>query len=373
MDKDFLLELIDFEQNNVVEIALYEKDFVLNFICSSTFPLTNREVLKVKFEIKINDLKIEGVMDRVFIHQLGKRLFDSEGVGNDYMPVFIRWLSLMNEDFDEFKSRVYRVIVGSKLRIRYVIGKINLFYGFVSTIFENTNQLDFRKSFQLYASQSGQIEHKISGSAKINRTVGFQVRENYQIKSSSDLISIQCGIVYGLNNGYGAYSVYWLRKLKSIGENGVWLTPIESKIKLNWRNNPRYHSQSAAEEMEYFVKTISEEAVAHQLYLESLIKKAENQMLEIHEIDKFYKLFKVAFATKDRVRNIHQKRLQEKGNTALTFAESLCYVGTYDTATPRSVKQLLIETGTRILEDAGFRIILKDDQEITLKYSYNWY
>ena len=366
---NYLERLVDFEKNSVKKISTSGNQLLLDFVITKNLPLSNRQILGVNIVLSINNLKIIAKMDRIFIHQIGKRIYGNI-YENDYPPVFHNWLIDFNKDVNNFKQVILETIIKNNLIIKYYSrGNLNFFYGFVSPIFEETNHLEFRNLFHECANKTDKISTASFEQYELNN-INKTVKEYYKFKTGNDIIHLSCGIVYGINNGYGAYSVHWLRKYNT---EHIWLATWKSEIEFKWRNNPSLHNDTAKKEMERFVELIIEEGYNLSEYTMQKITTAQSTKLDNKKLKDFYDLFQVAKATLNRVNNVLNHLVIKKGNTNMSFIESICYVGTFDKHTTKAVKRLLIETGTRLLDDEGFDIILKNNKEIVLTGDYEWY
>jgi hypothetical protein len=367
---DLLQELVDFESNSVYTIPTDGGGLTIEYQMPKTLPLTNRDILQVKVILEIRGESVEARMNRVFIHQIGKRIY-GELYQNEYLPLFHNWVKDFNEDNEMFTRKIKSAIIENKLIVKYIKGDVrNKFYGFISSKFEDTNQLGFRGTFHQCAEETNKIITEEYSQHWVKNTENKVVKEYYRLDTGNTKISLSCGVVYGLNNGYGAYSTHWIRKFV---DSEVWLAPWKSETEFKWRNNPRFHDDSAKEEMESFVKFVVEEGTKHSMFIEKKIDTAGKILLEQSKIKDFYDLLRVAKATEDRIDDMLKSLVVKKGNTLLTYAESMCHVGTFDKYTGKEVKRLLIATGTRLLMDEGFDVILKAKKEIVLTGEYDWY
>ncbi|NVN95505.1 MAG: hypothetical protein HXX18_09510 [Bacteroidetes bacterium] len=367
---NLLENLIKYEAEIKNHNANIDDGFELNFSHNLKMPVSNREIFQIDVEIIIGDYSFYTKMNKVFIHQIGKRIYDEE-YGNEYLPLFHQWVEDFNNDTESFKKRIKQVFKNNSLIIKYFETNKKMIYGIVSDKFEVTNQLDFRKRFIEVAQERGVIDIESPTMYQVTSSKYSQIKEYFKFETDNSQVQLSCGIVYGLNNGYGAYTVHWIREYK---ESKTWFSPIKSsKQDYKWRNNPKFHDESSKVEMIKFVDFIIDQGITHSKFIEEKVKIAQENPINVLDMNTFLKLLKVAEATKVRIKDQFSEEVLKKGNTEFSFSESIRNIGTFDKYTGKATKRLLIETGTRIIEEDGIKALISEDLEFSIKGDYDWY
>ena len=105
---NFLDELVGIESTVKSILVNTEDNFEIKINHKFTFPITNREILSINIEILCSGLTFYTKMNKVFIHQIGKRIYN-EKFGNNYLSLFYKWLDDFNADPDIFIQRIKQV------------------------------------------------------------------------------------------------------------------------------------------------------------------------------------------------------------------------------------------------------------------------
>lgn len=365
---EILNNFIEWEKSIIESKVVFDSQFS---ILLKGFPkkVSQRSILDTDIYIQNQGIEFIWKMNNIFIHQIGKRIY-GDRFANEYEPLFDQWVKDINDDYSGFYDKILKVFRNNDLVIRYYLSqKKNFIYGIVSSKYQKTDQNAFRDRFIKVANGTGYFNFTSPRQYSSSGEKG-PVKEYFNFKTNSTKITINCGITYGLNNGYGAYSVHWQRIFRS---SGAWLSPWKSSQDYKWRNNPLLHEDEANSEMLTFVEHIISQGLQLSKMMDELIIAAENdKMTEKYKVEIMNKL-QIAYATKDRVFDEYAKRIFAKGNSMLTFIDSINTVGTNDNYTMKETKRLLIETGTRILEE-GIESFLKDTRPIYLAAKYaDWY
>jgi hypothetical protein len=367
----FLLEnLIQSESEIKNHIIDKSHGIDIKFSHKLKMPVSSREIFQIDIEIINGDNIFYTKMNKVFIHQIGKRIYD-EKFGNEYLPLFHKWVEDFNENTEKFINSIKKVFSDNTLIIKYFETSRKMIYGIVSDKFEVTNQFDFRNRFFEVAQEKGVIDLESPKMYQVTSGKYSPVKEYFQFDTENNSqVQLSCGIVYGLNNGYGAYSVHWIREYK---ESKTWFSPIKSKQDFKWRNNPKFHDESSKAEMIKFVDFIINQGIMHSKFIEEKVRFAQANPINVFDMNSFFKLLKVAEATKMRIKDKFSEEILNKGNTEFSFSESIRNIGTFDKYTGKATKRLLIETGTRILEEVGLKALISEDLEFSIKGEYDWY
>lgn len=367
---NYLEELMEYEEEIInIPIGSIISHGDLFFKHNYTLPLSPRNLVTAIICINCNNVVYWAPSNRSIIHVLGKWTFGDE-MGNDYIKVFNKWEDQFNNNHEDFKFDLENTIIENNLIMR-VIPNSNRIYGFVSSNFIPTNQIEFRDelinalgnldAFEVHTSKM----HKVVPSYRYSA-----IKEYFPYDSNSDTLLLRAGITYGLNNGYGAYGVHWIREIKS---SLNWLTPMRIETEFKWRNNVRFHDESAKDEMLKFVKFIIEQAEVILKTTDERITYAKNKSINKDSIEKFFKLLRIADASKERIRESFQSKYLNQGNTLFSYSEAIREIGTFDKAVSKNTRRLLIEVGTKILEEDGIEAIINENIDIVLTGSYDWY
>lgn len=320
-----LQELVEFEQREVHDVQV-----------------TARDHLAIHFDPDAHLLQFTyaGVsymapIDKKLVHQLGSRIWPGE---QDYGAIKALWQQLTCSG--ELEAHVRRSLVENELVIRYyTVDGENWVYGIVSSHFVHDNQLEFRKSFLEVARQGGVIgmprpEALRGSSGRVVETFDFNAGE-YQTRLALSLI-------YGLNNGYGSYSVQWERTIL-VCTNG--LTRHELLKSLQWKHTHQV-------KVEEFINNAVKEGVDHHIFLEQRIARANSAELESRWLDELLARICLAHNTKIRLLDRVQEERKANGSNEWALVQALTWLGTHEQALQPGPKRLLREAGTRILEQS---------------------
>lgn len=372
MDKNKLDELIELEKQ-VEEIPFNRaSELEIKYHHKFLFPLKEKDIKRIKVELIYNGQSFFTLMNRTFIHQIGKRIYENKKYGNDYKPLFKQWVEDFNISPKQFTQKIINAITSHELIMKYFSFSKNKIYGFVSDKFQPTDQKLFRERFitlciedeaiKIDTSRTRMHQNKNSKLSPVKEYFGFDVGSKY--------VDFSSGLVYGLNNGYGAYSVHWVREIK---DSKTWLSPYKFEADFAWKNNPRNHSQTSNEEMLKFVDFVKEQGIDLAHETDKKIMNAMETLINENEMLHFFKLLRIAKGTKQRLKTKLYEEMKDKSNTIFAFSEAIRGMGTFDKYISKSTKRLFIEVGTRLLEDNEFQIIINNGIEIKLHGSYQWY
>ena len=374
-----LEEFVEFEQS-VCDIQLSKIEFNIQFVKPTQGAVSIKEIVKTKIIFTVNDQEYFGMLDRVIIHQLGKRMFEdklTDAVKNEYYPVFNEWFRMMAENENDLIHRIKHTIIRDELIMRYIPSKRNKIYGFISSKFEFTDQLSFRKNLLQSEVSKKYLDIESPKMYHVNKgVVSSPVKEYFEFNFENSEVKLSCGITYGMNNGYGAYGVHWVRRIPS---TDTWLSPIkggfsaQSEVLFKWKNNPRNHEGSTSEELNKFLNGIVEEGKRIIEETAQIIRFSKEESISQLQVEEMLKLLKVSYATKDRVRECFVNDMHNHPNTLFKFSEAIRFIGTFDKFTPQATKRLLIEVGTNILVKKELNHIIQKGEEIVLKGGYDWY
>ncbi|MGB1206824.1 MAG: hypothetical protein ACPG5B_14340 [Chitinophagales bacterium] len=254
-----------------------------------------------------------------------------------------------------------------------VIPLYNKIYGFVSEKYEPTSQILFRQKLLEAMSERNVFDINDSKMYKSNKSDKYSpIKEYFTYTGNSKHIIAKAGITYGLNNGYGAYSVHWVRKVQ---ESETWLAPmkLQQDFEFKWKNNPVNHDNSSNQEMLRFVDFIVAQATQVVKETDNMIESTSQKTCDIKTREEFLALLKIARSTKQRIRTALSSKFLEKGNTLFCFSEAIREVGTFEKAVQKKTKRLLIEIGTNILKEKKIETYINDKVDIVLTGKYDWY
>lgn len=362
-----LYNLVEFEKNirdiQLKSNSIIEVDFVENYdysVVTENYITSHPQKMLKNISKNLVQIKVDGKifvrkMDRVLIHQLGDRIWTN---ANSFTEVLLEWLLQMHQSITLLKDKIKEVLSNRNLVIRYLPGKSNLIYGIVSSLYSPTNQLKFRDDFIKYANESGCFD--INQSFIKPRKLFETVEESFSFNTASNsMIALNCALIYGLNNGYGAYKIKWHRKSR---KDNAWFTPFEAEDGYEWRNN-------SFSEIENFVHYIIKEGKNYQDFIDTKVSLASNTSLAEAFMEEFLNKMLIAYATKDRIRNNYEIATREYGRTVWAVSSSLRITGSFDPHTPKNTKWLLLDTGTLMI-DKKYEEYLYNIKEIKLTGNY---
>ena len=119
-----LNELVERESELENQLIKSGDDVNVRFVHDYTYPLSNREIPGVGIVISHNGIEYYTKMDKVFIHQIGKRIYGDD-IGNEYYPVFIKWVDDLNSDPNSLCDHVREVLTKQELVLRFFKGEQN--------------------------------------------------------------------------------------------------------------------------------------------------------------------------------------------------------------------------------------------------------
>ena len=380
-----LLELTNFEKKAKSYTVITDIEVEITGLVAIGKIESFRDTQKLKVSLKVDNYEFKTVMDLKFIHQIGSRIQWVNGQSKYTLDQITNyWINDMIEDnsLNSIKLKIKNTFklaaatVESKLVIIY-IGESNPYtiYGIVSQHYKPTNQLEFRDKFiQICKEQSSSI-NTLESSIYYNKDYK-SVTEYFDFDTNDKhTFKLSCGIIYGKNNGYGSYSIVWKREIRET--KSVYL-PFITQEKFNWKNNASYVNLPN-EGINDFVQKITEQGLTHQKNLENRVKNLQEQNIEDVLIKDFFgkalSRIIIAKASKDRVFQQWQEEYLAKksnfANTTWAISESLTFVGTHNKAVPDSMRKLLRQAGTEIL-DLGFEKFLEiyETQHLTLKANF---
>ncbi len=244
------------------------------------------------------------------------------------------------------------------LKIEKELSKINVFvtpsntiYGFVSGAYKVTNQIDFRDQFINLCSQN---DKRFDFSKSIIEVKNDRITEFFEFRNGECDILLRCGLNYGKNNGYGAYSILWMREFKHTNAK---LLPFKTEDKYRWQNNPRLIMVGL--DISSFVQSVTQEGTKLMEICDKIISNAKsdlvNPTLIMDTFDRILDKVLVAKSSKERVKNHYKENYMNFSNDCKdnmwAIAHTICFTGTSNTAIPLSMRELLIKLGTELLDE----------------------
>ena len=202
-----------------------------------------------------------------------------------------------------------------------------------------------------------------------------RITEIFKYDNSNGDIEVKCGLVYGKNNGHGSYSVIWTREFRGTSAK---ILPFKSDDNYNWQNNPRIINHAGYDILS-FVESITQEGVKIMTLCDEIILNAKNHQINnsiiMNTFDIILDRVLVAKASKERVKqyynDIYNDLSVENKDNIWAISHALCFTGTHNNAIPFSMKDLLIKTGTELLDEGyeKFNDLYKKN-EINLQLNY---
>lgn len=391
-----LIGLVEFEEQ--LDNHLVGDNVTINLLGDYT---NLRKLSLVKVIINSGHNHFQAKLDDLFIAQIIKRTYDNESFTknettksisvnvnlnnstqdiswkeeNDFLTELYRLKIYLhynlNDNFDLMISKITKTLKGLVILWYQGNGK-NIVYGFVSQKYTRTNQLKFREQFISLCQRHSDI---INISDSKTRKKQDRVIELFSFnKNKNDDIELICGLTYGKNNGFGSYYVFWLRR---ITESNSFLMPFTSEHKFNWKNNPLI-VKNTGETLESFVEYIISEGVKIQKINKALAERAKAKILDENSVSSIFNKVldkaKVANASKDRCMEYFNEKYKNNKhtlrNSLWAMGESIAYTGTHNKAVPESMKQVLRDLCTRLLElglEEFENKYQKDDFNVTIK------
>lgn len=371
-----LQELIDFEKKS--KFHPVKTPIQIKIEGNPNEALLNpRKLEKTIASIHVDGICFKTPLNRVFVHQVGGRISWSKeqkaySVNQIYKNFFnliqqrrsYDWLELkIKEVFDEAAKMGKNLVI-----VNHGDGVERKIYGIVSKYYTPTDQADFRQRFiELCKTNNSQID---TSKSSIHFNKNFKLVEEYFSFNSegSDDILLECGIVYGKNNGYGSYYVNWRRSLK---KKKSFLTPFVQEEKYNWQNNPRFVN-NPNESINDFIGNIVKDGIQHQEFLEKRIKACKEKDFGLELIkDSMWKVLdriRIAKGSKERVIDYWQSEYanvaDNYGSTTWAVADSLTFIGNHEKAVPKSMQKLLKMAGTLIIEEGYDNFLSKFENDM---------
>lgn len=433
---NLLEQLVNSEQNNISEISNVS-NIEINFIPK----LENKYIDAVdlqKFEIilLLDGIKIHSFLgNRLFIHQIGKpclelmlkKKYNSHILYfNDHEDEFRRILTDFHYNFNEARESLLNhcKVILKNIRIRYFYSesfKKHVAYGFISSVFQDSNQIFFRNSLIESLKNSGfyNSNHSAFQAMKYEKfgpEIHKPIKEDFESPQFSNYVSLKFSVKYGLNNGYRSYSVYFSRMI--IMSNLI-LTPISSKqlnnlildivskgiVKnylhlfdeknnyrfnfsdrfakidekelvsaTNWRNNSSGRfDKSLQEDMEYFVQRVTLKVVIYIAFFDERINQVKNEYYDDNSLNSFFELIKIARASKERILDKLKEKEDLFGRNILALSEALRDVGTFEKALTLNTKRFLIEIGSNLIDqEKYFKNVIANKTILTLTGDYSF-
>lgn len=369
-----LEELIDFESNNE-RIQINQPKVSIKGDYSIL-----RNLSKVRIVLIDTEKIYSTLIDDKFISQVVMRVYNCELLTHTTSPFTTKnsghTISFQNEDtltwtrdssFSE-QMRMLKIYTHYNLinnydtfikKIEAEISKLDTIitptgkiYGFVSSSYKPTNQLEFRDKFIRLCKQSDSrfTFDKSDIILKNDRVIETFIYEN----ETSD-IQIKCGLVYGKNNGYGSYYVIWFREFRSTSSE---LLPFSSEDKYNWQNNPKFINLEHSD-IDSFIKKVCEEGLKVIAFCDKVESKAKNHKINNSVIMDTFDLILdrvlVAKSSKERVKqyynDIYDSLSDGYRDNMWSISHTLCFTGTNNKAIPALMRNLLIRTGSELLDE----------------------
>ena len=363
-----LLELFELEKNNSrtsfvsPKISVSGDYKVLRNMQSSTLIIEdNGNIYKTKLDDKfISQIVLRAYekehLDRV--NQVTNKIStqNEEKISWNREEDFISQMKILRiylhfnlcNDFENFISKLEREVA----KLNAILTPSGSIYGFVSTAYKETNQIAFREQFITKCTQKDSRFDFTESTVLIKNN---RITELFKFNNEGCDILLSCGLTYGINNGYGAYSVTWNREFK---ESKAKILPFKTEDKYRWRNNPRV-ANFIGLDIDSFVESITEEgAILSKLNAKiELNAKSEkiNSSIIMDTYDIILDRVLVAKSSKERVKNYYKETYDQLSNDCRdniwAVAHSLCFTGTNNKAIPLSMRDLLIKTGTTLLDE----------------------
>ena len=367
-----LQDLIDFEETMERRVLISPKFNILgDFRILRNFPIC-------KVEVKDGEKSYTTTLNDQFISQIVLRICEKD---QSYVQVYddVDVIQTSNEKklswnkADSFTNqlRQMRIYLHNNLiydlekfisRIEQELSKMNVFitpsntiYGFVSGAYKVTNQIDFRDQFINLCSQN---DTRFDFSKSIIEAKNDRITEFFEFRNGECEILLRCGLNYGKNNGYGAYSILWMREFK---DTQAKLLPFKTEDKYRWQNNPRVVFRAGLD-IDSFVQSVTKEGTKLMEICDKIISNAKSDLINasliVDTFDTILDKVLVAKSSKERVKNYYKENYMEFSNDCKdnmwAVVHTLCFTGSINKAIPFSMRELLIKTGTELL-DEGFK------------------
>lgn len=363
-----LQDLIDFEGTMERTVLITPKFKILG----------NYRILRnfqnCKVEIRDNEKLYITTLNDKFISQIVLRIYEK---GESFVPdecvsvvetTAEKKLSLSKADNFTNQLRQIKVYLHYNLesnfenfilKIEKELFKLNAFvtpsktiYGFVSGAYKVTNQIDFRDQFISLCSQN---DERFDFSKSTIEVKNDRITEFFEFRNGECDILLKCGLNYGKNNGYGAYSIIWMREFKHTNAK---LLPFKTEDKYRWQNNPRLIHMIGLD-IDSFVQNVTKEGTKLMEICDKIISNAKNDLINASLImdtfDCILDKVLVAKSSKERVKNYYKENYMELSNDGKdnmwAVSHTLCFTGTNNKAIPFSMRELLIKTGTELLDE----------------------
>ncbi|MFA8300690.1 MAG: hypothetical protein ACEPOV_11045 [Hyphomicrobiales bacterium] len=400
IEMEELKRLIEFEDDCIyLEVSIEVKCKLFNFKEWRGIDI-DKYLEKLELQIYIEDKVYRTKLDRIFIHQIGSRIdwtrvlnenelcddYSGCDTTNSIKEIYenLEKLVIKEDWVKNFESLVERIFIHAALQsknlviIYYTENAENWIYGIVSKFFKPTNQLEFRNEFIKICNSDNSNRIDTSRSKiKYHETLNIVEEIFYFNKMFSRDFALGCCLTYGKNNGYGSYSISWVRVI--LGKEKLQLTKFIKDIRYNWRNNPRFVN-GVNQDLKSFVETVVKEGISHQIFLEKIIEmnkiSIESKAKFFHHFHKILDRIKVANSSKERVVKWWTLNFQEDPLALTNWAiiQSLLFIGTKEKAVPKTMQSLLRLAGTRFFE-LGYESFINTYQidEIEYKVSYKYY
>ena len=367
-----LQDLIDFEETMERRVLISPKFNILgDFRILRNFPIC-------KVEVKDGEKSYTTALNDQFISQIVLRICEKD---QSYVQVYddVDVIQTSNEKklswnkADSFTNqlRQMRIYLHNNLiydlekfisKIEQELSKMNVFitpsntiYGFVSGAYKVTNQIDFRDQFINLCSQN---DTRFDFSKSIIEAKNDRITEFFEFRNGECEILLRCGLNYGKNNGYGAYSILWMREFK---DTQAKLLPFKTEDKYRWQNNPRVVFRAGLD-IDSFVQSVTKEGTKLMEICDKIISNAKSDLINasliVDTFDTILDKVLVAKSSKERVKNYYKENYMEFSNDCKdnmwAVVHTLCFTGSINKAIPFSMRELLIKTGTELL-DEGFK------------------
>ena len=366
-----LQDLIDFEETMERRVLISPKFNILgDFRILRNFPIC-------KVEVKDGEKSYTTTLNDQFISQIVLRICEKD---QSYVQVYddVDVIQTSNEKklswnkADSFTNqlRQMRIYLHNNLiydlekfisKIEQELSKMNVFitpsntiYGFVSGAYKVTNQIDFRDQFINLCSQN---DTRFDFSKSIIEAKNDRITEFFEFRNGECEILLRCGLNYGKNNGYGAYSILWMREFK---DTQAKLLPFKTEDKYRWQNNPRVVFRAGLD-IDSFVQSVTKEGTKLMEICDKIISNAKSDLINasliVDTFDTILDKVLVAKSSKERVKNYYKENYMEFSNDCKdnmwAVSHTLCFTGTNNKAIPFSMRELLIKTGTVLLDEGS--------------------
>jgi hypothetical protein len=434
---NLLQELEIREYNLVKEIDTKGQRIKVSFSFPNNNYIILREFIKASVCIEIGGITITSQLsNKLFIHQLGKRMLENKykkrysdnvtfnDASSQYAEVLTDFHYIYNNENTQFVSYCEETFSNMELVIKYyknpTSGKCIL-YGIVSTKYTNSPQTLFREKLIECLNKTGLFEEVNHDDPKMrlqNKNDLFStVREDFQLNDRvSNKFKMVLVVIYGLNNGYRSYSMFFNRKIEL---NNLLLTPlnhkslnklvkglIETKVantyleefrhnnnyridfpdyvskintdgflenSTNWRNNPKHHQGNSTIDMYNYIENISIKLLLYTLSFEKRIEIAMNTRYNQEDLLSYFDLLRIANASKSRIKDKIDELIENHNDSLFTVSESFRYIGSKEKAISTSTQRFLIEIGSKFLdEDNYLGESIKNGKEIVLTGNYSF-